>query len=289
MNHDPSTFTVKLVNANGVSINVASAGSGPAILFLHGWPHTWHLWLPVMELFKHDHTVIAIDLRGLGDSEKAQSGYDLHTLADDAAAVLDALAVTSADVVGIDLGTAISWMLAMRHPSRVRKLAVMEGLISTLPGAESFLAKGPPWWFGFHGVPALAEAALEGNEASYIDWFLKSGTKDQRGIDNFFRDAFVDAYSSKDAMRCGFEHYRAFPENARQVANVVAESAPVIPTIAISGGIVGDALAGQLRFVCSDLREDAISDCAHIIPLEQPRTLAKKLRAFFRLDSISFH
>jgi pimeloyl-ACP methyl ester carboxylesterase len=285
MKNDLGTFTIRPVTANGVSINVASAGSGPAILFLHGWPHTWWLWRPVMELFKGDRTVIAMDLRGLGDSERATSGYDLHTLADDAAAVLDALDVTDADVVGIDLGVAVSWMLAMRHPARVRKLAVMEGLLGTLPGAEAFLAKGPPWWFDFHGVPGFAETVLAGNEAGYIDWFLKNATRNGKGIAAPFRDAFVAAYASPDAMRCGFEHYRAFPENARQIGAAIAGGGAELPILAIAGGIVGGALAGQLRPVSARLREVSIADCAHIIPLEQPAELARTLRSFLEGDS----
>lgn len=275
-------FVIRQVSANGICINVASAGSGPAILFLHGWPHTWEIWRPVMEILRSDYTVIAPDLRGLGASERAQGGYDLHTLSDDMAALLDRLDIDTARVVGIDLGTAISWMFAMRHPKRVRNLVVMEGLVGTLPGAETFLKKGPPWWFGFHGVPALAENVLEGNETAYIDWFLKAGTKDGRGLEPGVRNAFMKAYASKDAMRCGFEHYRAFPENAHQVDAVVASGRREVPVLAIAGGIVGTALAGQLRPLTSDLEEDVIEDCAHLIPLEQPMALADRLRSFFQ-------
>jgi len=280
VNNMLGSFNFRMVNANGAMINVASAGAGPAVLFLHGWPHTWRVWMPVMERLKGDHTVIAMDLRGLGDSEKAPSGYDLQTLADDAAAVLDAFGVRNAHVVGLDLGVAISFMLAMRHPARVRTLSLMEGLIGALPGADAFLAKGAPWWFGFHAVPELAETVLKGNEAAYVDWFLRNGTKDRRGIPAPIREAFVDAYSAPGAMRCGFEHYRAFPEDARQLTDIVAGRTAALPVLALAGGVVGDALAGQLRGVCSDLREVAVADCAHLIPLETPAELSAQLRAF---------
>ncbi|ATN37040.1 alpha/beta hydrolase (plasmid) [Rhizobium sp. ACO-34A] len=280
MEQDLDTFTLRHVHVNGTSINVALAGSGPAILFLHGWPHTWEIWRPVMERLRSDHTVIAPDLRGLGASGRADAGYDLHTLADDAEAILDALDVATADVVGIDLGTAIAWMFAMRHPARVRRLCVMEGLLGTLPGAEDFLRKGPPWWFGFHGVAGLAETVLQGNEAAYIDWFLKAGTRNRIGVDEAFRQAFVQAYSSKEAMRCGFAHYRAFAENARQIDAIAQGGRSGLPILAIAGGVVGTALAGQLRPISADLQEDVIGECAHLIPLEQPQALADRLRSF---------
>lgn len=281
MEFEPTGFTLRRVTTHGTSINVASGGSGPAILFLHGWPHTWEIWSAVMHNLKSDYTVIAPDLRGLGASGKAASGFDLHTLADDAAAVLDAFNVETAAVVGIDLGTAVSWMFAIRHPRRVRRLAVMEGLLGSLSGAEGFLSKGPPWWFGFHAIPGFAETVLEGNEAAYINWFLKAGTKNGLGVEADIRDAFVKAYSSRDAMRCGFEHYRAFPGNAQQIeAAVAAHSRSDLPILAIAGGVVGAALAGQLRPISSNLEEQAIAGCGHLIPLEQPIVLSERLRAF---------
>lgn len=280
MDNHRDAFDLRKVHVNGVTINLASAGEGPAVLFVHGWPHTWRVWLPVMELMKGDHTVLAMDLRGLGDSEKAPSGYDLQTLADDAVAILDALQIQRAHVVGIDLGVAISFMLAMRHPSRVRSLSLMEGLLGALPGAGAFMARGAPWWFGFHGVPGLAETVLQGHEAAYVDWFLKNGTKDRQGIAAPIRDAFVDAYSVPGAMRCGFEHYRAFPQNTQQLTAIVAGRRAVLPVLALAGGVVGDALAGQLRAVCGSLREEAMVECAHLIPLEKPVELSGKLRAF---------
>ncbi|MFE5028170.1 alpha/beta fold hydrolase [Streptomyces sp. NPDC056656] len=128
-------------------MNVALAGSGPAVLLLHGFPHTWELWTDVMTELSGRYRVIAPDLRGFGASSRAVSGYDAGTLAKDASALLAALGVSSAAVVGIDAGTAPAFLLALRRPGPVRRLVVMEALLGRLPGAEDFLADGPPWWF----------------------------------------------------------------------------------------------------------------------------------------------
>lgn len=273
-------FHIRRIGLNNTTINVATGGSGPAILFLHGWPHTWEIWRDVMEEMKSSYTVIAPDLRGLGASAREERGYDLHTLVDDATGLLDALGLQTAGVVGIDLGVAVSWMLAARHPDRVNKLVVMEGLLGTLPGAESFVKNGAPWWFDFHQVPGFAEKVLENNEAAYIDEFLLSGTKERKGITTEVRQAFIDAYSNRDAMRCGFEHYRAFPENVRQIKEIATERKLKLPVMAVAGGIVGSALAGQLRSITADLTEITFTDCAHLIPLEQSADLVAQLRAF---------
>lgn len=282
---DAPGFALRTVRAHDIDIHVATAGAGPPVLLLHGWPHTWLLWRHVLPALARDHCVIAPDLRGLGGSTKTDGGYDLYTLADDAAALLDALGVppdAPATIVGIDLGAPVAWMLAMRHPARVARLVVMESLLGTLPGAERFLANGPPWWFGFHGAPGLAETVLQGHEAEYLDWFYTSGTKDGRGIDADTRAAFAAAYTGREALRGGFAHYRSLPVNARQIAATLAERPMTVPTLALEGGVVGDALSGQLRPVARDLATERIADCGHLIPLEQPDALVNALRRFFR-------
>lgn len=275
-----NTVEYRRVATNGIHLNVATLGEGPAILLLHGWPHTGLLWEAVMPLLAEaGFRAIAPDLRGLGDSTRAAEGYDLHTQADDMAGLLAALDVRQAMVAGIDLGVGVAWMLAMRHPATIRRLALCEGMIGDLPGAEHFLAHGAPWWFGFHGVPGFAETVIEGNEGAYLDWFYKDVPSMPPGI----RDAFVAAYSGREALRCGFEHYRAFPGNSRQVRAVLADRRTVEqPTLAIVGGVVGDAIHGQLVPIAPDLHRVDIADCHHVVPLEQPRAFADALIAFDR-------
>ena len=274
------TIEYRDVATNGIHLHVATMGQGPAILLLHGWPHTGALWTQVMPLLADaGFQAIAPDLRGLGGSTRAGGGYDLHTQADDMAGLLSALDVEQAMVAGIDLGVGIAWMLAMRHRATIRRLALCEGMIATLPGAERFLARGAPWWFGFHGVPGLAETVIDGNEGVYLDWFYK----DVSAMPPEIHDAFVAAYSGREALRCGFEHYRAFAENGRQVLAALADR-PVVaqPTLAMVGGVVGDAIHGQLAPIAPDLHRVDIVDCKHIVPLEQPQAFAEALIAFDR-------
>ncbi len=277
---DTPIITSRSINVSGVSYHVAEAGSGPAILLLHGWPHTWELWRPTMQLLARTCRVIAPDLRGIGQTSRPDGGYDLLTQSADLEALLDALDAGPALVAGIDLGAAIAWMLAIKAPARVRRLAIGEGLIGRLPGAEAFFAAGPPWWFGFHATPGLAETTLEGNEAAYVDWFLRAGTFEARGIEPDLRDAFVAAHTGRAALRGGFEHYRAFARNAEQASDAVAASRLTVPTLALIGGAVGDAIFGQLQPITDDLARVVISDAKHLLPLEQPLAVAQALLAF---------
>ncbi|MEA5367471.1 alpha/beta fold hydrolase [Amycolatopsis sp., V23-08] len=271
------------VEANGIEIAVADDGEGPAVLLLHGFPHTWRLWSAVIPHLARDHRVLAPDLRGLGATTRATGGYDAGNLAADAEALLDALDVPTASVVGIDAGTPPAFLLAMRRPERVRRLVLMESLLGHLPGAEAFLAGGPPWWFGFHAVPGLAETVLAGHEAEYVGWFLDAGTRG-RGVPPEIREHFVAAYRGRESLRCAFDHYRAMPASAAQIADAVAAGRLTVPTLAIGAHPVGDTLARQLRPIADDLTEHLVEDCGHIVPLDRPDVLAPLLTSFLDLD-----
>ncbi len=268
------------VEANGIEINVADAGDGPAVLLLHGFPHTWRLWSEVIPHLARDHRVLAPDLRGLGATTRADGGYDAGNLALDAEALLDALGEPTAAVVGIDAGTPPAFLLALRRPERVRRLVLMESLLGRLPGAEAFLAGGPPWWFGFHAVPGLAETVLAGHEADYIGWFLDAGTR-SRSVPTEIREHFAAAYTGRESLRCAFEHYRAMPASAAQIAEA---GRLTVPTLAIGAHPVGGTLANQLRPIADDLTEHLVEDCGHIVPLDRPDVLVPLLASFLDLD-----
>src|SRR3954449_10715768 len=125
-------WTHRDVSANGIRIHVAEAGSGPLVLLLHGFPGFWWAWrhqLPA--LAAAGHRVVAADLRGYGDSDRPPRGYDLWTLAGDAAAparpprgaarcplggaaagLVRALGAREATLVGAGWGGAVAWTLA---------------------------------------------------------------------------------------------------------------------------------------------------------------------------------
>lgn len=279
----PSNPVIELhsIATNGIEANVATAGGGPALVLLHGFPHTWELWREIIGPLSARFRVIAPDLRGFGASTRAADGYDAGTLADDLAGILDALGVPDAAVAGIDAGAPVAALFALRAPARVRRLVVMESMLGSLPGAEEFLASGPPWWFGFHAVPGLAEAVLAGHEAEYIDWFLAAGTRG-RGVRPEIRDAFAAAYAAPDALRCAFSYYRALPVSAAQLAEAVGRGRLTMPTLAIGAHPVGDTTARQLRPIADDLVAHTIPDCGHIIPLDRPQELLDLLLPFLQ-------
>lgn len=300
----PAAVETRRVTANGVELNVALAGEGPAVLLLHGFPHTWRVWTHVIDALAPAYRVIAPDLRGFGASERATRGYDAGTLAADAEALLAVLGETSADVVAIDAGTPPAFLLGLQRPGLVRRLVLMESLLGRLAGAEPFLADGPPWWFGFHtalAAPAsgasgaadgaahgLAESVLLGHEAEYVGWFLAQGTLGD-GVAPEIRDAFTAAYTGRESLRCAFSYYRALPTSAAQIAAATARSRLTVPTLAIGAHPVGDALARQLAPVADNLTSRLLAETGHIIPLHRPAALLDLLLPFLAPPATTGH
>ncbi|SES17841.1 alpha/beta fold hydrolase [Lentzea albida] len=272
-------MVLRRIHTNGVELNVAVEGEGPVLVLLHGFPHTWQVWEPVVPALAAHRRVIAPDLRGLGASARPESGYAAADVANDVAGLLDALGIAEADVAAIDLGVPPAFLLAAGHPGRVRRLVLMEALVGTLPGAEDFLRHGPPWWFGFHSAPGLAESVLLGHEAEYLDFFLHAGTAGD-GVTPRFRDAVHEAYKGRAALKAAFEHYRALPESARQIEEAVHRRRLSVPTLTIGAAPVGDATYRQVKLVGDEVRNVRLEGCGHIIPQHRPEELLAVLQEF---------
>lgn len=272
---------LNFVQANGTTLNVATAGTGDPVLLLHGWPFNWYVWHRIMPgLVRHGFRVIAPDLRGIGESSRPLGGYDLISLSEDWMALLQALDVSQASVVGFDIGLQSALMFALRHPERVRHLVLTESLVGRLPGAEQFLKAGPPWWFGFHGAPGLAEEVLVGHEETYLNWFYQNSTVQILSEES--RGEYVRAYTGTDALRGGFAHYRAFAMDAQQLEDAFVEGRLRQPTLVLGGGMVRDAPFLQLKPFADNIRYKQLENCGHVTPQEQPTDFLEELLTFLR-------
>jgi len=117
-----------LSRTRGLPVDIAfrMRGSGPAVILLHGTSANHAVWEPVGDLLENHATVVALDQRGHGRSDKPASGYTGDDFVSDVVAVLDALGIEKAVVAGHSLGGRNSWLAAARHPDRVVAAVVVD-------------------------------------------------------------------------------------------------------------------------------------------------------------------
>jgi pimeloyl-ACP methyl ester carboxylesterase len=119
-------WTHRFVSANGNRFHAVETGTGPLVLFLHGFPEFWGAWQhQLVALAGAGFRAVAIDLRGYGASDKPPRGYDGYTMAGDVAGLIRALGERRATLVGSGYGGTLAWTTACFHPGLVRRLVVL--------------------------------------------------------------------------------------------------------------------------------------------------------------------
>lgn len=273
---------------NGVRLHYVTAGDGEeAVVLSPGFPFTWYHWRYIIPALAERYTVIAYDLRGIGDSEKPPGGYDMFTQVEDVRGLVRSLGYEHVFFVGHDLGAPIGYFYAARYPEEVRRLVVLDSLIYGLPGYDEFLqSAAEPWWFAFHALPELPEALVAGQERAYLSWFYDNLSYESRGVTEDALGEYVAKYSVPGGMTGGFAHYRAFPEATEQGREVSASTRLTVPTLALGGeSVTGTVLLEQLRPVADDVQGGSIPRCGHIIAEERPVYLTDQLLNFFGQES----
>jgi pimeloyl-ACP methyl ester carboxylesterase len=118
-------WTHRDVAANGALFHIAEQGEGPLVLLLHGWPQFWWTWRHQLSaLAGAGYRAVAMDLRGVGGSDRTPRGYDPANLALDVTGVIRSLGEPDAALVGHDLGGYLAWTAAVMRPKLIRRLAV---------------------------------------------------------------------------------------------------------------------------------------------------------------------
>ena len=132
-------FSLSMIDLGEVQVRVRHGGSGPPLLLLHGHPQTHVMWHAVAPRLARDFTVIAPDLRGYGESSKPKTTpdhmpYSKRVMAQDQIALMRHFGFESFSVAGHDRGGRCAYRLALDHPERMQKLAVLD----IIPTGEAF-------------------------------------------------------------------------------------------------------------------------------------------------------
>jgi pimeloyl-ACP methyl ester carboxylesterase len=282
---DNVTFSHHTASVNGIQLHYVIGGQGDPVVLLHGWPETWYSWHHVMPALAKNYTVIAPDLRGLGDSSKPLTGYDGKTLAEDIHQLVTQLGFKTIFLVGHDIGTQVAYSYAAAHPTEVKRLAVME---LTIPGFAP-AGRMPLWWVIFHQTPDVPEALVQGKEMMYLSWFFQNLAYNPAAIMQADINEYVSHYSAPGGMRAGFEHYRAFPQDAIQNQNY-SKTKLTMPVLALGGGyiptfggnITMPTVIYGMKILAQNVTGITVPNSGHFIPEERPNFLTKQILDFFK-------
>ncbi|WP_027583061.1 alpha/beta hydrolase [Bradyrhizobium sp. Ai1a-2] len=276
------------VKANGAAFHVARIGAGKPLLLLHGWPEFWLTWEPVMARLSDRFALIAPDLRGFGDSDKPDGPYGPEQHTDDMLALMDALGIERAGVVGHDVGGAVMQPLARKAPERIAGLFFFDFVY---PGIGPRMAAPERlnhiWYQSFHQMemaPKLIGATRESCRL-YIGRFLKGWSHRQDAFDDVL-DAFTDNFLKAGNLAGGFAHYRA--AHAARVKMMKGE-APSLPKVTVPTCIrwaehdplFPYAWTDRLGETFADLDLKMLEGVGHFPHREAPDRASSEISTFF--------
>jgi pimeloyl-ACP methyl ester carboxylesterase len=271
------------VRVNDVTLFFTKAGEGVPILLVHGWMGTSYHWRKVMPLLAARHRVVAVDVRGYGESDKPDAGYDGETIADDLHQLARTLGLGRPIVVGHDMGALPALLLAARHPDAVRGLVYVD---EPLPGynLDRFTAfsKDNPfvyWWFAFNAQPHLPALMWAGKEVELVDYFLTAMAADPSAISAEDKAEYVRGLKKPGGLHGSFGWYREVLTTAEQIrAATRTKLRP--PVLAVNGQFGHPGVAEQMALVAEQVEGVTLENCGHLCAEEQPEAFAAAVLSF---------
>jgi pimeloyl-ACP methyl ester carboxylesterase len=264
---------------DGVKLHYLTAGHGPAVILLHGYTQTSRMWRPIIPQLAERSTVIAPDLPGIGDSEIPKDGLDMKTAAIRIHALARSLGIQKAEVVGHDIGLMVAYAYAAQFPTETEKLVVLDAFLPGVAGWEAVYDSPDIWHFRFHGP--TPEALVGGREQTYFAYFWNDLAADKtRSLPKADREAYVSAYSKPGRMHAGWEYFAAWPQTAKDFAQL-AQTKLTIPVLAIGGEkSLGEVLGQQMKLVATDVTVVVLKDTGHWVMEERPKETMEALLKF---------
>lgn len=302
----------RLVESNGIRLHIAEQGSGFPVLLLHGFPELWYSWrhqLPALATAGYH--AIAPDQRGYGESDKPDdvASYRVSNLVADMIGLLDALDLEHAAVVGHDWGGPVAWQLALRHPERIKSVAVLNTPYrppGPLPPTEAYKQQPGPFQYQLYfQTPGVAERELEADVRRSLAIIMR-GVQDDPAKDSlavFSRaengvlgnqveaptlltpeelDVYTEAFT-KSGFRGPLNWYRNIDRNWEE-SRALASQTITVPALMITAendSVLRPAFADGMEQWIPKLRRANIARCSHWTQQERPDEVNRLLIDFF--------
>jgi len=267
----PSSFGTQEIKTNGTTLHVRIGGRGAVVVMLHGFGDTGDMWAPAAAALVKNHTVVVPDLRGMGLSTHPEQGYTKKNQAVDIAGVMDALKISSADLVTHDIGNMVGYALAAQYPTRITKWVVIDAPLPGIGNWEEIKQSPLLWHFNFRGPDE--ERLVAGRERIYLDRFYNELSADPKKIDGATRQHYAALYARPHAMHDAFEQFGAFNQDAIDNKALLAKGGKLtMPVLALGGEkSFGTAQADTLRFVATNVTMGIVPGSGHWIMDENPK------------------
>src|SRR5205809_7505985 len=272
-------FTERFAKVNGVRLRYLIGGQGSAVVLLHGYAETGHMWHPIMPSLATRHTVIVPDLRGAGGSAKPASGYDKKTIAVDIHELTRSLKFDRVSIVGHDIGLMVAYAYAAQFPQTTERVILMDAFLPGIGDWKHVWLLRDLWHFHFHGEVPLA--LVKGRERIYLEHFWNDFAADlKHSVSEADRQLYAKAYAQPRGMRAGFEYFKSFERDAKDFAELGATpfSMPVLVLGGEKSG--GEFLIAQTKLVASNVQGKIISGSGHWLMDEAPQATVPALTTF---------
>lgn len=272
------------IDNNGVGLHAVSLGEGPPVLLIHGFPQHWWMWRRLMrDLAASGRRAIAFDQRGMGGSDIPLGGYGKEIVGGDAKAVLDALGVKQASVVGYDHGGGTALSLAYQWPERVGKLALLEYAPPGF-GYEMGLTAAPGnvnWQLAFFTHPDVAVQFISGKERELLSWYFWHWAHNPDAVPQDDFEVYVRQLQKPGGLRGGFMHFASVFEDMDWFKAQAARTRLTMPCVGIGGALAaGPYPEMALKALADNVRGEVIGDAGHWLAEEQPEALFAAVNAF---------
>jgi pimeloyl-ACP methyl ester carboxylesterase len=274
--------THRFVDANGVRLHVAEAGSGPPLVLLHGWPQHWWCWRHLIPELAERYRVIAPDLRGFGWSGAPRGAYAKSTFAADVLALLDREDLDRVRLVGHDWGGYTAFLLALEHPERVERMVALD-ITPPWRSAPQLSNVGIPLLASYQlllATPLLGRLALTSSPA-FVRGLIRAGSGRSMHWSERDLDQFASRLREPDRARASSSCYRTFL--TRELAPVVGSRYDHrdlrVPSKLVMGS--QSTIRRVLKPTASkNLRVQTIPGAGHFLPEEAPVETLRHIQAW---------
>jgi pimeloyl-ACP methyl ester carboxylesterase len=272
-------FAERFAKVNGVRLRYLVGGQGSAVVLLHGYAQTSHMWRPIMPLLAKRHTVVVPDLRGAGGSAKPPSGYDKKSMAVDIHELTASLELDRVRIVGHDIGLMVAYAYAAQFPEVTERVVLMDAFLPGIGSWRNVWLLRDLWHFHFYGDVPLA--LVKGRERTYLEHFWNDFAADRtRSVPEADRRFYARAYAQPGAMRAGFEYFRNLERDAEDFARLASKRLSM-PMLVLPGEKAGGGfLIEQAKLVASDVRGQVVKGAGHWLMEEAPDTVIPAIRDF---------